>query len=112
MIEFSDRNYEAICLVHKFKNSSEISMINDKFEFRIDKKKTVRQLVHHIAQHFGLDVDSFYLIFNSYQTNSAFETTPLKKVVYIKLNVVLLNMLIYHYYYFSRNWLNKMIVCC
>lgn len=92
MIEFLERNDVTTCLVYKMNNAPETSIINDKYDKYenkgINKKTTVRQLIHDAGKYFALNVDSFYLIFNSYQTNSSLETKLSKEVINTKLNVL------------------------
>lgn len=70
MMELSETNDEANCLIHKLQTADNKELKNRKFECRIHKNKTVRQFIHIVSQHFGLDVDSFYLVFSSYQRSS------------------------------------------
>lgn len=65
---------QAKCLVRKFDDPHDKSINNDKFECFIDKKKTVRQFIHIVAQHYNLDVDSFYLTFSSFKSDFTSET--------------------------------------
>lgn len=64
---------QAKCLVRKFDDPHDKSINIDKFECFIDKKKTVRQFVHIVAQHYNLDVDSFYLTFSSFKSDFTLE---------------------------------------
>lgn len=69
VIEDSENDDQAKCLVRKFNNPHDKSINNDKFECCIDKNKTVRQFIHLVSQHYNLDVDSFYLTFSSHRSS-------------------------------------------
>lgn len=104
VIEDSESDDLAKCLVRKFKNPHDKSVDDDKFECCVDKKKTVRQFVHIVAQYYNLDVDSFYLTFNSFKTDSTSETSPQDKVFNLYLYIYInLNVLTY-YIYLSQSW--------
>lgn len=82
VVEDSEGDDRAKCLVRKFKNFEDKS--NDKFECYVDKKKSIRQFIHNVAQHYDLDVDSFYLTFSSYKSDSSSETRTDDKVFLTK----------------------------
>lgn len=83
VVEDSEGDDQAKCLVRNFKNLQDKS--NDKFECYVDKKKSIRQFIHAVAQYYELDVDSFYLTFSSYKSDSTSETRTENKVFVIKL---------------------------
>lgn len=69
VIEDSESDDQAKCLVRKFNNPHDKSTNNDKFECCVDKNKTVRKFIHLVSQHYNLDVDSFYLTFSSHRSS-------------------------------------------
>lgn len=100
VIENSDAtDDQAKCLVREFKNPLEKCNSNNKFECLVDRKKTVRQFIHIVAQHYNLDVDSFYLTFSSFKLEAT-EAKTLDKVTCFKI-IFSLNKYINNI--FSRN---------
>jgi len=79
-IENSELNEEARCLVRRFNNPHDKATINNTFDFTINTNKTVRQFIHIVAQYYNLDVDTFYLTFSSYKSDSTSETVIGNKV--------------------------------
>jgi len=73
VIEESESDDQAKCLVRKFHNPHDKTTNDDKFECYVDKKKTVRQFVHIVSQYYNLDVDSFNLTLSSFKPDSASE---------------------------------------
>lgn len=71
--EESENDDQARCVVRKFQNPHYKNTNNEQFECYVDKKKTVRQFVHFVSQYYNLDVDSFYLTFSSFKSDSTSE---------------------------------------
>lgn len=90
VIEDSEGDDRAKCLVRKFNNPHDKSTHKDEFECYIDKNKTVRQFVHIVSQYYNLDVDSFYLTFSSFKSDSTSEIRTDNKVR-IGYNLLLYN---------------------
>lgn len=80
VIEDSEGDNRAKCLVRKFSNPHDKTTLKDEFECYIDKNKTVRQFVHIVSQYYNLDVDSFFLTFSSFKSDSTSETRTEDKV--------------------------------
>jgi len=74
LIDHSEVYNQAKCLVRKFHDPLDKSTDNDKLEFCVDKNQTVRQLFDVVAKYYNLDLDSFYLTFSSFKTDSKLET--------------------------------------
>jgi len=74
LIDHSEVYDQARCLVRKFHDPLDKSTNNDKLECCVDKNKTVRQFVNVVAQYFNLELDSFYLTFSSFKSDSTLET--------------------------------------
>lgn len=86
VVEESESEDQAKCLVRKFHNPFNKTTNTYKFECCVDKKKTVRQFVHIVSQYYNLDVDSFNLTFSSFKPDSASETGNYFMVFYSKLD--------------------------
>lgn len=83
VIEEPETDDQAKCLVRKFPNPLDKATNNDQFEYFADKNKTVRQFVHIVSQYYNLDVDSFYLTFSSFKSDSTTEIGSNQKVYMI-----------------------------
>jgi len=73
LIDRSEVYEQAKCLVRKFHDPLDKSTDNDKLECCVDKNQTVRQFFNVVANYYNLDLDSFYLTFSSFKTDSALE---------------------------------------
>lgn len=80
LIDHSEVYDQARCLVRKFHDPLDKSTNNDKLECCVDKNKTVRQFVNVVAQYFNLELDSFYLTFSSFKSDSTLETIDKPKL--------------------------------
>lgn len=69
-IEESESDDLAKCLVRKFNDP--LNKLNDNSDFKcsVEKNNTVRQFFQIVAKYFKMDVDSFYLTFSSYKSES------------------------------------------
>ncbi|XP_050432536.1 ubiquitin carboxyl-terminal hydrolase 47 [Adelges cooleyi] len=74
VIEDTESDDHAKCLVRKFENPHDKSFDSDKFECTVDKHKTVRHFIHTVAQYYNLDVDSFFLTLSSFKSDSSDST--------------------------------------
>lgn len=84
VIEDSKNQNQAFIRVHCLYNANR-SFTKYKFEEWIHKDRTVRQLVHLVSMFYGLNVNSFYLILKSYNTDDISETKVKKEVLVLKL---------------------------
>jgi hypothetical protein len=80
VIDDSEADDQAKCLVRKFNNPHDKSTDDDKLECCVDKNLTVRQFINIVAQHYNLDFDSFSLTFSSFKSDSTLDTGTNDKV--------------------------------
>jgi len=74
LIDHSEVYNQAKCLVRKFHDPLDKSTDNDKFECCVYRNQTVRHFFNVVANYYNLDLDSFYLTFSSFKTDSTLET--------------------------------------
>lgn len=73
VIENSENKNQAFFRIQSYSNTDK-SIYNYVFEEWINKDRTVRELIHIISVVYGLNVNSFYLILKSYNTENIPET--------------------------------------
>lgn len=73
IIEDSENKSQAFFRIHCYKNKNK-SINSYAFEEWINKDRTVRQLIHIVSMFYGLNVNSFYLILKSFNTDYIPET--------------------------------------
>jgi len=83
VLDDSEADDQAKCLVRKFNNPHDKSTNNDKLECCVDKTKTVHEFMNIVAHYFNLDIDSFFLTFSSFKSDSTLETGTNDKVFII-----------------------------